>query len=147
MGSEMCIRDRAEPPDPTTFDRCQFVGNSATTGGAIDSTAGYDSIVDCAFESIEAGTGGALRLAGNTAIDGCSFVENFSDDGNGAAISNIGTIARMANVSFNGNGFNCPVGMFLDYKTVSHCFESTRDGCQNRAGRFALSHPCMCMSP
>ena len=109
----------AEPPDPTTFDRCRFVGNRATTGGAIDSAAGYDSIVDSTFEDNAAGTGGALRLAGTAAIDGCSFVENFSDDGGGAVVSNIGTIARMASISFSGNGFTCPAGMFLGYNTVS----------------------------
>ena len=108
----------AEPPDPTTYDRCRFVGNTATTGGAIDSAAGYDSVIDSVFEANAAGAGGALRLAGTAAIDGCSFVENFSDDGGGAVVSNIGTIARMANISFGGNGFNCPAGMFLDYNTV-----------------------------
>lgn len=116
----------AFPPDPTTFYRCRFVGNRATTGGAIDSAAGYDSVIDCRFEDNEAGTGGALRLAGTTAIDGCSFVENFSDDGEGAAVSNIGTIARMANVSLTGNGFNCPAGMFLDYNTVSGVRSTTQ---------------------
>lgn len=110
-----------EPPDPTTFYRCRFVGNRATTGGAIDSTAGYDSVIDSTFEDNAAGTGGALRLAGTAAIDGCSFVENFSEDGGGAVISNIGTIVRMANISFAGNGFNCPAGMFLDYNMVSRC--------------------------
>eukprot|EP00752_Nemacystus_decipiens_P007571 g6764.t1 len=111
--------NEAEPPDPTTFDRCFFVGNRAATGGAIDSAAGYDSIFDSTFENNEAWTGGALRLAGTASIDGCSFVENFSGDGGGAVISNIGTISRMSNLSFSGNGFNCPAGMFLDYNTFT----------------------------
>eukprot|EP00752_Nemacystus_decipiens_P013054 g11547.t1 len=120
----------AEPPDPTTFDRCRFVSNRATTGGAIDSAAGHDSIFDSTFEDNVAGTGGALRLAGTTTIDGCSFVENFSDDGGGAAVSNIGTISVMAYISFSGNGFNCPAGMFLHYNASGDPYEVVCDGCQ-----------------
>ena len=129
----------AEPPDPTTFDRCRFIGNRATTGGAIDSAAGYDSIIDSTFEDNAAGTGGALRLAGTASIDGCSFVENFSGDGAGAVVSNIGTIARMANISFAGNGFNCPAGMFLDYNTVSRCL---RCRCASRSPLLGLRCAC-----
>lgn len=113
----------AEPPDPTTFDRCRFVGNRAATGGAIDSAAGYDSIFDSTFEDNAARTGGAMRLAGTASIDGCSFVENFSDAGEGAVVSNIGTISWMSNITFSGNVFNCPAGTFLDYNAVSCCLQ------------------------
>eukprot|EP00903_Cladosiphon_okamuranus_P014549 g13496.t1 len=108
-----------EPPDPTTFVRCRFAGNRATTGGAVDSAAGHDDIIYSTFEDNMAGTGGALRLAGTASIDGCSFVENFSNDGEGAVVSNIGTISSMVNISFSGNGFNCPAGMFLDFNVFT----------------------------
>eukprot|EP00903_Cladosiphon_okamuranus_P005767 g5717.t2 len=117
------------PPDPTTFDRCRFVGNRATTGGAIDSAAGHDSIVDSTFEDNAAGTGGAMRLAGTASIDSCSFVENFSEDGGGAVVSNIGTISGISNISFDGNGFSCPAGMFLHYNESGDPYEAVCDGC------------------
>lgn len=48
-------------------------------------------------------------------------------------ISNIGTITRMADISFSGNGFTCPVGMFLDYNMVSgvlqHSWTSMKAPC------------------
>ena len=117
------IRDPAdvEATSPTTFDGCLFVGNTATaTGGAIESAAGQDAYLGNFFEGNRAGTGGALRLAGTASVDNCSFVENVSDDGGGAAVSNIGFVSRMANVSFSGNVFDCAPGTFLDFN-VSVC--------------------------
>eukprot|EP00752_Nemacystus_decipiens_P017698 g15868.t1 len=133
----------AEPPDPTTFDRCRLVGNRATTGGAIDSAAGYDSIVDSIFEDNVAGTGGALRLAGTTSIDGCSFVENFSDNGGGAVVSNIGTLSRMADISFSRNGFNCPAGMFLDFDVSGDPYDAACDGCQIACDGCVFAEPLL----
>ncbi len=109
-----------ESPNPTTFDRCRFVGNRAiTTGGAVESAAGQDYIVDSVFEGNMAGAGGALRLAGMASIVNCSFVENVSNDGGGAAVSNIGSISWMTNVSFSGNVLLCPPDMFMDYRVSS----------------------------
>lgn len=102
--------------NPTKFDRCRFIDNEATaTGGAIDSAAGQDAYFSSIFERNRAGTGGALRLAGTSSVENCSFVENISDDGEGAAVSNIGSISSMANVFFGGNAFDCEPGMFLDF--------------------------------
>lgn len=104
-----------ESPNPTTFDRCRFINNRATaTGGAIESASGHDSIVNSVFEGNKAGAGGALRLAGTASVEGCSFVDNASDGG-GAAVSNIGSLSRMANISFSGNVFYCQPDMFLDF--------------------------------
>eukprot|EP00752_Nemacystus_decipiens_P007555 g6749.t1 len=133
----------AEPPDPTTFHRCRFEGNRATTGGAIDSAAGHDFVVDSTFEDNVAGTGGALRLAGTATIDGCSFVENFSDDGGGAVVSNIGTISSMSDISFSGNGFNCPAGMYLDYNTSGDPYEAVCDGCPIACDGCVFTEPLL----
>ncbi|CAM9429038.1 unnamed protein product [Ectocarpus fasciculatus] len=133
-----------EPPNPTTFERCQFVGNRATaTGGAIDSAAGHDYFVDTTFEDNTAGTGGALRLAGAASIKSCSFVENFSDDEGGAAVSNIGTVASTENVSFSGNGFDCPTGMFLGYNASADLFEAVCNGCQTTCVGCAFADPLL----
>ena len=105
---------------PTTFDRCRFIDNEATaTGGAIESAAGQDVFVGSVFEGNKAGTGGALRLAGTSSMENCSFVDNLSDDGRGTAVSNIGSILKMENISFSGNIFDCKPGMFLGYNAVS----------------------------
>ena len=129
-----------EPGDhPTTFDWCRFIGNrAAAKGGAINSAAGKDSIFSSVFEGNSAGTGGALRLAGTTSVYNCSFVENSSDDGEGAAVSNIGYIAMIENISFSSDGFDCPSGMFLDYNAV-RSFACVRyfDGLATRPRQFS----------
>ncbi|CAM9601541.1 unnamed protein product, partial [Ectocarpus fasciculatus] len=131
-----------QPPNPTTFDRCRFVGNRATaTGGAIDTAAGYDFFVDTTFEDNAAGTGGALRLAGTASIINCSFVENYSNDGGGAAVSNIGIVSSAENISFSGNGFDCPTGMFLAYNESDDLFETVCDGCQTTCDGCAFAEP------
>lgn len=103
----------------TTFDRCRFAGNRAfATGGAIETAAGHDSLISSVFEGNSAGTGGALRLAGTASVYNCSFVENVSADGGGAAVSNIGFISTMEGIAFSGNAFDCQEGTFLDFKKV-----------------------------
>lgn len=104
---------------PTTFNRCRFIGNrAAATGGAIESAAGKDAFVSSTFSGNFAGTGGALRLAGTASIDNCSFEDNISDDGEGAAVSNIGYIPSITDISFSGNVFHCQEGMFLNFTMV-----------------------------
>ncbi|CAM9152222.1 unnamed protein product [Ectocarpus fasciculatus] len=116
---------------PATFDTCQFIGNQATsTGGAINSAAGEDAIENSVFEGNSAGTGGALRLAGEAYISNCSFLENTSDEGEGAAVSNIGFISRITNASFGGNGFDCPAGTFLNVTASGDHFEVICNGCE-----------------
>ncbi|CAM9468153.1 unnamed protein product [Ectocarpus sp. 6 AP-2014] len=115
---------------PTTFDTCQFVGNQAiSTGGAINSAAGEDAIENSVFEGNSAGTGGALRLAGEAYISNCSFLENTSDEGEGAAVSNIGFLSSITNASFDGNGFDCPAGTFLNVTGSGDHFEAICNGC------------------
>ncbi|CAN0042723.1 unnamed protein product [Ectocarpus fasciculatus] len=119
-----------EWPSPTTFDRCSFVGNQASaTGGAIETAAGQDVFVGNVFVGNMAGTGGALRMAGTASVENCSFVDNVSDDGEGAAVSNIGFISRMANIYFSENAFDCPSGTFLDLNASGDPFETVCAGC------------------
>lgn len=101
---------------PTTFYQCEFIDNSATaTGGAIESAAGQDLMDSTIFRGNEGLVGGALRLAGTAYLYDCSFVENASDDAEGAAVSNIGSIVAMGNINFSRNVFDCQPGMFLNY--------------------------------
>ena len=110
----------ATPPSPTTFDRCEFTNNRAiAAGGAVESAAGHDAILNSVFRGNTARVGGALRLAGTAAIDNCSFVENLSDDGEGAAVSNIGVLSRVEGNFFHGNIFGCQRDMFLNFTAVS----------------------------
>ncbi|CAM9586626.1 unnamed protein product, partial [Laminaria digitata] len=90
--------------DPTTFDRCEFIGNEArATGGAVDTGAGPDYIFNTSFVRNTARVGGALRLAGMASLDNCDFVENTSDEGEGPAASNIGYISNFSKSSFVDN--------------------------------------------
>lgn len=115
-------------PNPTTFNYCKFIENRATTGGAVDSAAGQDAYSNSMFLDNAATAGGALRLAGTASVQNCVFMENFSDDGEGAAVSNIGIIYSMANVAFSGNLYHCDPGMFLGF-TVSHGVRSFARPC------------------
>eukprot|EP00752_Nemacystus_decipiens_P002289 g2167.t1 len=132
-----------EASSPTTFDGCIFVGNTAAaTGGAIESAAGQDAYRGSLFERNKAGTGGALRLAGTASVDDCSFVENASDDGEGAAVSNIGFISSMSNATFSGNVFDCEPGTFLDFDPGSP-FEAVCDGCETQCLNCSFDEPLL----
>lgn len=105
--------------NPTTFDQCRFVDNQgASTGGAVESAAGKYAFNGSIFEGNSAGTGAALRLAGSAYFFNCSFVGNTADDGEGAAVSNIGYISEMENTLFSGNRFDCRSSMYLDFIQV-----------------------------
>lgn len=115
--------DEGGQTSPTTFNRCQFIDNQASsTGGAINSAAGQDAIDGSVFAGNSAGTGGALRLAGTASVYNCSFVENISKDGQGPAVSNIGLIESIASTSFSGNGFDCPSGEEIHVSGGLGCF-------------------------
>lgn len=105
-------------PNPTMFLECKFDSNVATaTGGAIESAAGIDSLEGTSFVGNKAGTGGALRLAGNVQfLINCSFVDNVSDEGGGPAISSIGYMQEIINITFENNVFDCVPETFLDYE-------------------------------
>ena len=119
----------------TTFERCRFLENKATNaGGAIESVAGDDYYINSVFEGNTARGGGALRLAGKAAISNCSFVDNVSEEGEGAAVANIGSI-EMETSYFSGNAFHCPPDTFLDYTAV-------RDGLSTAASLFLECLSC-----
>ncbi|CAM9651378.1 unnamed protein product [Ectocarpus fasciculatus] len=125
---------------PTTFDRCRFVDNQgASTGGAIESAAGKDVFNGSVFESNTAGTGGALRLAGSAYFFNCSFVGNTADDGEGAAVSNIGYISAMNNTVFSGNRFDCRSSMYLDSIQSDDPIEVMCSGCDVTCGGCVLN--------
>ncbi|CAM9650623.1 unnamed protein product [Scytosiphon promiscuus] len=122
--------DDFTPPCPTTFDRCWFIDNRArATGGAIESAAGQDEIANSIFRGNAARVGGALRLAGTAAFHNCTLEKNSSEDGEGAAVSNIGVIRRMDSNYFAENAFVCPEGMYLEYTTASDPHDAVCRGC------------------
>ena len=119
-GNEIISAAGIKSTSATEFDGCQFVHNRATaTGGAIESVAGQDYISNTAFVGNTAGVGGAVRLAGKTGVDSCSFEDNRSDEGDGPAIENVGVVSVMKNSSFTGNVFYCEPGKYLDFTEVS----------------------------
>ncbi|CAN0034835.1 unnamed protein product, partial [Scytosiphon promiscuus] len=137
-----------ESPNPTTFSGCQFIGNQATaTGGAIESAAGQDELVDCLLRGNLAGVGGALRLAGITSVENCSFVENTSGNGEGSAVSNIGSIVRMTDISFMDNGFDCEPGTFLNFSVSGGAagdpYESVCSGCETDCAECFFDEPSL----
>ncbi|CAB1103783.1 unnamed protein product [Ectocarpus sp. CCAP 1310/34] len=136
VSSFRCGIEPSGVDNPTTFDRCRFVDNQgASTGGAIESAAGKDAFNGSIFEGNSAGTGGALRLAGSEYFFNCTFVGNTADDGEGAAVSNIGYISEMENTFFSGNRFDCRSRMYLDFIQVrtfasDYPFEVMCSGCE-----------------
>lgn len=108
-----------EPQDPFTFISCEFINNKAVTrGGAFDSGAGIDLIINTLFMGNTAGSGGAARLAGETSLEWCEFVENASDKDKGPAVYNEGFINNMSNCLFIDNVFNCEPKYFFSFNEV-----------------------------
>ena len=106
--------------NPTTFIRCEFIGNKAEKmGGALDSGAGIDLIVNTSFVRNTAAIGGALRLGGEISLEGCDFIENSSDEDEGPGISNDGIILEISHCTFINNIFNYQPGFYLEYNEVN----------------------------
>lgn len=120
---------------PTMYEDCLFADNRASaTGGAIESVAGYDQIVDSVFEGNTAGVGGALRLGGSAVLTNCTFVDNISDEDGGAAISNLGVLEVNGGATrFSGNVFWCENGTYLDYVDGDR-YKQVCDGCDECDG-------------
>ncbi|CAM9855884.1 unnamed protein product, partial [Ascophyllum nodosum] len=117
--------DNKQETNPTTFDRCRFVGNVAFgTGGAVDSASGLDVFANTFFERNVAKIGGALR-----SIDNCSFTDNVSALGGGPAVSNVGLISNIGTSNFHHNVFNCEPHAFLDFVKLDDTFKTVCDGC------------------
>ena len=111
-------------------DGCHFEGNSAfSLGGALSSASGTDKIYNSVFKGNYAGTGGAVRVAGDTSITNCSFVENSSKEGQGSAVSNVGIMRVMNNVSFSRNTFDCSSKTFLEYISSGDSYAVACIGC------------------
>lgn len=70
------------------------------------------------FEGNTAGSGGDLRLAGKTSLEGCDFVEKTSDEDEGPAVYNEGSISSISECSFEFNAFNCEPNYFFAYDEV-----------------------------
>ena len=112
--------EKRQVENPTTFDRCSFIGNAAFgAGGAVDTASGQDAFVGTLFERNTAKMGGALRLAGKASVVNCSFNENVSELGGGPAVSNIGAMDNVNTCSFHRNVFNCEPQTFLEFIKVS----------------------------
>lgn len=147
--------ERGNPkPNPSTSDRCEYISNTATaTGGAVESGAGLDLFNNTLFKGNRAGVGGALRLAGMASLDNCFFIENTSDNEQGPAVSNIGSISSLSDTTFVHNVFACEPGMYLEYDDevsrdvrLSACrLHTTRcTRCElgwGRRGRLRLTRP------
>lgn len=109
----------SEERHASAYVRCTFTKNKATaTGGAVESAAGKDVLVNSTFIGNEAQQGGALRLAGFAAIRGCSFVANRAGQDGGPGVSIVGFTSQMTSCSFSDNVFMCERGEFLDYEEV-----------------------------
>lgn len=98
---------------PIVYEDCFFAGNWASaSGGAIESLAGYDVVLNTVFERNTAGVGGALRLGGTASLTNCTFFDNISDEDEGSAISNLGVL-QIDESRFYGNSFWCEPGTYL----------------------------------
>lgn len=105
---------------PLTYDRCNFTFNTGTaSGGAVESAAGKDYIVDTSFTGNMAREGGGLRLAGTASLSNCWFANNRADIGGGPAVSNVGFVQGIDSCSFFSNDIRCRPGQFLDFIDVS----------------------------
>ena len=104
------------------FEECRFDGNSASsTGGAIHTIAGKDIVSRTSFTNNFANIGGALHSSGTIDLSDCSFVENKSGEGGGAAIS-IGGAKSMRKLFFSSNGYHCSSDTFMDLNEVGLAF-------------------------
>ena len=83
-------------------------------------TAGRVNCANTSFVDNRAPNGGALRLTGTTSLDSCSFVVNLSEEGGGAAISNIGIIPTFSNITFVDNMYYCDPGYFLYFDNIEY---------------------------
>ena len=104
---------------PVTFIECTFVNNAAeASGGAVNTASGRYKFLRTSFELNLARVGGALRLAGETSLDACLFVENMSDSDEGPAVSNLGLISNFTAGYFKDNKYVCEAQNFFSFTEV-----------------------------
>lgn len=107
---------------PTMYDTCTFEGNIAqASGGAIESAASKDLVINSTFVRNTAREGGALRLAGTAALTGCTFIENHAEERGGPAVSNMGVTSQIVDCKFLRNDLVCLSDTFLDFEEASTC--------------------------
>ena len=116
---------------PLEIRRCSFKKNVANiSGGAIDSIAGRDLIIESNFKNNTAKVGGALRLSGTaSSIINSKFVENVSGEESGSAILNLGFIDNMENNAFSNNIFSCETGEYIGYDDSIDLYDNVCNGC------------------
>ena len=93
------------------LDGCQFLGNTAVGGGAIDHRSPNSYIVDCVFtgnvgsdETGTSGSGGAINASTSLpTLVGCLFTDNSVPGQGGAIRSGFGADATMTGCTFQGN--------------------------------------------
>ncbi|CAN0196399.1 unnamed protein product [Ectocarpus sp. 12 AP-2014] len=101
---------------PVTYTSCNFTGNWATaSGGAMESAAGKDLVVNSTFLGNTASQGGAARFAGSLSVSNCLFMNNHADEQGGPAMSNVGFMEGIEACTFADNDVLCPSGTFLDF--------------------------------
>jgi hypothetical protein len=85
-------------------DNSTFTGNTAfNAGGGVVCNNADVVIVDCQFNSNEAGVGGGLyNNGGTTAVESCGFTGNFSGS-YGGGMTNDGAATSVENCDFTGN--------------------------------------------
>lgn len=103
----------------SAFDECTFIDNEAESlGGAIELASGTATITNTVFKRNRAGSGGALRLAGITSLQGCTFEENLADVDGAPAVSMIGSTLEIEDCNFSGNTYACEAGTFINESGV-----------------------------
>lgn len=86
------------------------------------------------FFLAETGSGGALRLSGQVTMRNLTFNRNRAAAG-GLAVSNIGSIVSVTDITFVGSTFFCDAGTYADYFQVSNeSKDPVYDGPPNTAG-------------
>lgn len=96
----------------------------------------FDQANSCRFVNFT-GNGGALRLGGTVTMENLVFEENKAttagiDDATaaaGPAISNVGILLAMTNITFIDNTFYCSAGTYVDYVQVRQPHTRTRYSC------------------
>ncbi|CAM9202855.1 unnamed protein product [Ectocarpus sp. 8 AP-2014] len=115
---------------PVTYTGCNFTGNWATaSGGAMESAAGKDLVVNSTFLGNTASQGGAARFAGSVSVSNCLFMNNHADEQGGPAIQNLGFMDGIEACTFADNDAVCPSGFFLDF-VDGHRYSDVCSGCE-----------------
>jgi len=133
--------DSSANPCRPVFERCVFVGNSASSfGGAVYYQTTSPSFHTCVFTNNSASAGGALYTRnsettgqGLVAVD-CEFIDNHATAGNGGVLvngfaltSSSGGKATLSNCLFSGNTASVNGGvLYSAWGTAARSFDNCR---------------------